>query len=427
LKIFFIVLIFIFKNSFALEFDKLQTNSGISFWFVKDSSIPIVSVSFSFRGGSFMESQDKQGLSNLMTSLLDEGTRDLSAREFKKAMKINGMKLSVSSQKDKIDGSFQVISSQISEGFNLFYESLNHPRFEDKEINKVKNQIISSLKIDQSDIPTIASNLFNENFFGDHSFARNTKGTIESIKKINRNDLVNFHKKAFQKSNLIIGVSGNIGKEEIKKKIDLVFSDMENTYEIPKIKRFTSLAQGDKIHKISTPQTSVFFGHPGFERNNDNFFELRIANYILGGGGFQSRLYKNIREKRGLVYSIYTYLLSYETDGILVGGFQTRNESVNKTIKAVKREFDSMRKKGISKEEFENAKDYFNGSFTRNFTSTISIAKLLQVVQYFKLGEDYFKKREEIINNLELEKVNKIVSDIFKGNKLFFMIVGEPE
>ena len=427
MKIFFIILIFFFKNLSALEFDQLKTKSGISFWFVKDSSIPIVSVSFSFRGGSSLENKEKPGLSNLMTSLLDEGTRNLSASEFKEVMKVNGIKLNISSQKDKIEGSFQVITSQVSEGFKLFYEALNHPRFDDSEIQKVRKQIISSIKIDQSNIPTIASNLFNKNFFGEHSFSRNIKGTIESIKKINRNDLIDFRKKAFQKSNLVIGVSGNIDKNEIKKQIDLVFSEMDDSFKISKLERFLSLAQGDKIFKITTPQTSVLFGHPGFERNNDNFFALRVANYILGGGGFQSRLYKNIREKKGLVYSIYSYLLPYESDGVLIGGFQTRNESVYKTVSTVKNEWDRMRKIGISKEEFQNAKDYFNGSFTRNFTSTLSIARLLQVVQYYKLGEDYFNRREEIINNLELDKVNEVIFETFDSSKLFFMIVGEPE
>jgi len=163
------------------------------------------------------------------------------------------------------------------------------------------------------------------------------------------------------------------------------------------------------------------------ERNNENFFALRIANYILGGGGFQSRLYKNIREKKGLVYSIYSYLLSYENDGVIVGGFQTRNKSVFETIENVKNEWKKLNKRGITKSELDNAKAYFNGSFTRNFTSTLSIARLLQVVQYYELGADYFIKREKIINSLNLEKVNGIISEYFSNEKLFFMIVGEPE
>jgi zinc protease len=127
------------------------------------------------------------------------------------------------------------------------------------------------------------------------------------------------------------------------------------------------------------------------------------------------------------VYSVYSYLLSYEEDGVIVGGFQTRNKSVYETIKRVKEEWKEIEIKGITKSELDDAKAYYNGSFTRNFTSTLSIAKLLQIVQYYNLGENYFKKRNELINSLSLEKVNNFISEFFKSEGLFFMIVGEPE
>ena len=253
------------------------------------------------------------------------------------------------------------------------------------------------------------------------------KGSEESIKNITRTDLVNFHKKSFVKNNLVIGVAGNINVNKIKKYIELVFGELKDNQQNYSIKQFKALSVGQKMFEMKTPQSSVLFGHPGLERNNENFFALRIANYILGGGGFQSRLYKNIREKKGLVYSIYSYLLSYENDGVIVGGFQTRNKSVFETIENVKNEWKKLNKRGISKSELDNAKAYFNGSFTRNFTSTLSIARLLQVVQYYELGADYFIKREKIINSLNLEKVNGIISEYFSNEKLFFMIVGEPE
>ena len=295
------------------------------------------------------------------------------------------------------------------------------------DINRVKRQVISSIKIDESDLSTLASNKFNQHFFKDHVFSNNIKGSEESIKNITRTDLVNFHKRSFVKNNLVIGVAGNINVNKIKKYIELVFGELKDNQQNYSIKQFKALSVGQKMFEMKTPQSSVLFGHPGLERNNENFFALRIANYILGGGGFQSRLYKNIREKKGLVYSIYSYLLSYENDGVIVGGFQTRNKSVFKTIENVKNEWKKLNKRGITKSELDNAKAYFNGSFTRNFTSTLSIARLLQVVQYYELGADYFIKREKIINSLNLEKVNGIISEYFSNEKLFFMIVGEPE
>ena len=417
---------FCFSQLEALEFKKLETKSGIKFWFVEDKSIPIVSVSFSFKGGSSLESKEKNGISNLMTSLMDEGTRKLTSTEFKKMMKSIGMKLSFSSQKDKISGSFQIISSQAQSGFNLFYEALNHPAFNLSDFERIRKQVISSIKIDESDLSTLASNKFNENFFKNHNFSKTSKGSISSIKRINREDLSSFHKSAFQKSNLVIGVSGSIKEEEIINFIDIVFGELKNSIQISELKKFDNLGKGKAVFKMKTPQTSVLFGHPGLARNDEEYFALRIANYIFGGGGFQSRLYKKIREKKGLVYSIYSYLLSYQSDGVIVGGFQTRNEFVNETISNVKEEWINMQRKGITENELENAKAYFNGSFTRNFTSTRSISGLLEVVQYFNLGEDYFERRESIINKLDLKKVNKVLSEVFDEEELFFMIVGEP-
>ena len=312
MKYIFIILLFFFNSSHSFEYKKLETKSGIKFWFVEDKSIPIVSVSFSFRGGSSIDFSEKNGISNLMTALMDEGTSKLTSNDFKNQMKLNGMRLNFSSQKDKIDGSFQIIASQLEQGFELFYQALNYPRFDDEDIERVKKQIISSIKLDESDISTLASNKFNQFFFNEHGFSRNVKGSIETISNIDRNDLINFHKDAFQKNNIIIGVAGNIKKKKIAELIEKVFGNLKNTKKIPPVKKFTALAQGEKIYKIKTPQTSVLFGHPGLARNNENFFALRVANYIFGGGGFQSRLYKNVREKKGLVYSIYSYLLSFK-------------------------------------------------------------------------------------------------------------------
>ena len=168
----------------------------------------------------------------------------------------------------------------------------------------------------------------------------------------------------------------------------------------------------------------MLFGHKGLKRNHKDFFSARIINYVLGGGGFQSRMYKNVREKKGLVYSIYSYLVPYKNNDILLGGFQTRNKSVYEAISLVKEEWDKINKFGITKKEFEEAKTYYKGSFTRNFTSTSSISSLLKTVQVYNLDLEYFKNRNKIIDNLTLKEVNKVAKTLFKKNDLYYTIVG---
>ncbi len=429
MRLLIVTIVFFFftaNQSIALDFKSLKTDSGIKFWLIEDKSLPLVSVSFLFKGGSSLDPVGKEGVTNLMTSLLDEGSDNFSPSEFKLAMRENGVKISYSAGKEKINGTFQVVKSQIQEGFWLLYESLNKPIFQSDKINEVKSQIEASIKIDQSNISTIASDKFNDFFFINNKLGKAVKGNLDSLSKIKRSDILKSFKKSITKNNLVIGIAGDISSELAKKYIDYVFGNLPINNSIKPISKIPNLRNGVEIFEIDTPQTTVVFGQIGLSRNNKDYFSARIANYILGGGGFQSRLYKEIRERNGLVYSIYSYLLPFERTGIIIGGFQTRNANVKNTIQKVRDEWINIRVNGISKKELANAKTYFKGSFSRNLTTTISIANLLMIVQYYDLGEDYFANRDLIIDNVKLNHVNKLVKNLFDNDKLFFMVVGKP-
>lgn len=429
MKIFIYILSFIFlifNESKSIDFSELKTKNT-SFWFIKDNSIPIISLSFSLRGGSSQDPDGKEGLSYLMTSAMDEGTGKFNGIQLRQFKKLNGIKLNISTQKNKIEGSFQVISSQVEQGFELLDQVLNFPKFDKSDLEKVLKQMEASLKIDQSDLSTLSNNKFNDIFFKNNNFSKRIKGTQKTLNNITKDDLIKHHKNSFNKKELHIGVSGDISEKSIKKYIEKVFGKFSIENVKPNFEKFTDLPRGQKVIELDTPQSSVVFGHPGLSRSDKDYFSLRLANYILGGGGFQSRLYKQIREKKGLVYSIYSYPISYKHDGFMMGGFQTRNNSVFDTIDRVKDEWSKMSKQGITKKELDEAKAYYKGSFTRNFTSTISIANLLNIVQFYDLGKDYFSERDKIIENLKLEDINNMIKKKFNKDNLFFLIVGSPE
>jgi zinc protease len=362
-----------------------------------------------------------------MTSTMDEGTGKFNGIQLRQFKKLNGIKLNISTQKNKIEGSFQVISSQVEQGFELLDQVLNFPKFDKSDLEKVLKQMEASLKIDQSDLSTLSNNKFNDIFFKNNNFSKRIKGTQKTLNNITKDDLIKHHKNSFNKKELHIGVSGDISEKSIKKYIEKVFGKFSIENVKPNFEKFIDLPRGQKVIELDTPQSSVVFGHPGLSRSDKDYFSLRLANYILGGGGFQSRLYKQIREKKGLVYSIYSYPISYKHDGFMMGGFQTRNKSVFDTIDRVKDEWSKISKQGITKKELDEAKAYYKGSFTRNFTSTISIANLLNIVQFYDLGKDYFSERDKIIENLKLEDINNMIKKKFNKDNLFFLIVGSPE
>ena len=428
--IFFLFLTFFLfssKNSAAIQFESLETKNGIKFWLIEDQTLPLVSMSFSFKGGSILDPMGQDGVTNLMTSLLDEGTKNFTASEYRLFKRENGIKISFSTSKERIEGTFQVVKPRLQEGFYLLYESINKPKFPINEIKKVKSQIEASIKIDNSDISTIASDKFNEFFFKDQLIGRKTKGALKTLSAISRDDIQAIYKSSFIKDRLVIGISGDINPNLAKKYVDYVFGYLPSKKFVNPISKLMSLNKGKEIIEMKTPQTTVVFGQKGLGRKDKEYFAARVINYVLGGGGFQSRLYKEVREANGLVYSIYSYLMPYEYAGVIVGGFQTRNQNVGKTIEKVKTEWNRIKTEGITKIELQNAKTYYKGSFSRNFTSTLSIASLLMIVQYYDLGEDYFDKRDLIIDNLKLNELNNLAKNLFDSKNLFFMIVGEPK
>ena len=408
----------------TMNVKEIKTTNGLNFWFVEDNSVPIISVSFNFSGGAFFDK--KEGTSSFVTALLDEGAGPYNSEEFQTEMDRLGMKLNFSSSRDSISGVFQTISKNKNESFKLLELIFSNPRFDEQDIEKIRKQIIASLKINQSNISDIANQEFHKSFFVDHSFSKNPNGTIDSVKEIKKKDILDYFKNFLTKSNLVIGVSGDVSKEEIKKLMEITFSNVPLTSDsltkIPSKKKFP---RGSKFIEKDTPQASIIFAQKGISRKDKDFFSARIANYVLGGGGFQSRLYKNIREKEGLVYSIYSYLVPYVNNDLLFGGFQTTNENVNKTIELVKNEWDLIAKNGISNKKLKDAKSYYKGSFTRNLTSTSSISSLLRTVQLYGLSKNYFKERNNIIDNITLKDVNDIAKKIFESDELYFVVVGK--
>ena len=427
MRIFFFIILIILSSSYVFGFEpsELRTKKGIKFWYVKDTSVPIVSLDFGFVGGAFFDLDDEEGTSKFLASILDEGAGDLNSVNFQKKMNALGMKLSFSSTKDLFSGKFQTVSENKKESFDLLKLVFLKPRFDKNEIEKIRNQLIASYKISNSNISDTASRQFYKNFYRGHKFSRNDDGNLDSLKKINFEELNFFFKNFVTRNNLVLSISGDIDQNDAINLIDDSFGFLpessENIKEIPKKGKFES---GIKFIEKKTPQSAVVFGQKGIPRNSEDFFAARICNYVMGGGGFQSRLYKNIREKRGLTYSIYSYFISHRNNDILIGGFQTKNESVNKTIELVKSEWKKMNLNGISQEELNEAKTYYKGSFTRNYSSTSTISSLLNAVQLYGLNIDYFKKRNKIIDDLTLDKVNRIASEIFQSENLFFLVVG---
>ena len=227
--------------------------------------------------------------------------------------------------------------------------------------------------------------------------------------------------------NLIISVVGDISESELIHVVDQNLAMLPNcnfNYVRNSIKLLNS---GIYLEKKPLPQSTIFFGQKGVMRDDPDYFGLRMLNYIIGGGGFVSRLTKEIREKEGLAYSIYSYLLSLNDVGIIYGGVATRNDQVPQVIGKIKSEWKKFSEGKISESEAQQAKDFLIGSFPLSLTSRDRIANLLTSMQYHELGANYLKNRAKLIDSVTIQDLKRIAKKIYKSDNLLFVIVGDPQ
>ncbi len=430
-KFFFILLFFVlhnFSDLNALDVKEVNYYTDKKAWLVNDNNLPIVAIRFAFKAGSGLDSKGKKGTANLTASLLDEGAGNYSAKEFKKILADNSITLNFSVSHDNFYIDLYTLKENLDLSFQLLDLALTKPIFKLEEINRIKNNIKLALEQSYKDPDEITSRLFREILFDNHPYKYDPLGIIEDIDKIEKQDLELFLKTNLRLDNFYVAASGDIDQYELKKYLNKYFKKFEkkNTtiFSIPVYKK--KIEPKIYLHKKDIRQSTIVFAGEGISRNDPYFYPAYVMNYILGGGGFFSKLTTEIREKRGLVYSVYSYLYRYDKYNFFSGGAETSNENVDKVIKIIKEEIMKVKKEGVSEEELKNAKNYLINSYVLRLDSNKKVASILLNTQMDGLSTDFFEKRNDYINSVSLKDIKKIASKILDENQIFFLVIGEP-
>jgi zinc protease len=264
--------------------------------------------------------------------------------------------------------------------------------------------------------------------FGTHPYARPTKGNIDTIAKITPADLKAYVKHNFAREGMLVAVVGDITATDLAKALDEIFGALPAKPELQPIPEVSWPNQGEsQVISLKVPQSVVTFGQPGLKRKDKDFIAAYILNYIIGGGGFSSRLMEEVREKRGLAYSVYTYLYPLDHAGIMLGGVATKNKAVKESIEIIKQELKRIAADGPTKEELDNAKQYLTGSYALRFSSSTRIASMLLGIQFENLGIDYIDRRAGMIDAVTLDDVKRVAKEMIQPGKLIITVVGQPE
>ena len=392
--------------SASTNIQSVTSERGVTAWLVEDYAVPIVTIRFAFTGGTSQDPEGKEGLVNLMTGLFDEGAGPLDSDTFQERLDDVGAEMHFTANADSLEGSMRMLAERRDEAFELLRLAVNEPRFDPGPVERIRAQIISSIKASERDPGAIADKAWKRMIYGDHPYGRVTEGTEQSVRAVTPEDLRAAHAALFARANLHVAVVGAIDAETLKAILDKVFGALR---EQPDIAPVGDIAPrlGETLHvAYDLPQTSIRMAYPGVARKAPEYFAAYVMNHILGGGTFSSRLFDEVREKRGLVYGIGSYLVSRDHSASLFIGTSTQAERAGETIAVIQDVIARMAAEGPGAAELADAKRYIIGAYAiSNLDSSSAIAATLLGLQMEDLGIDYIDRREALIDAVTLDEV----------------------
>jgi zinc protease len=410
-----------------IEIDEVTTPDGLDAWLVEDHSIPFVALEIRFRGGASLDAPDAQGATNLMVGLLEEGAADMTAQEFAKARDALAAKFSYDVSDDAVSVSARMLTENRDEAAALLRASLVAPRFDADAIERVRGQVLSGLRSAQTDPRDLASRTFDRLVFGDHPYGSPLEGTMDSVEGLTREDIVAAHAAALTRERVHISAVGDITAEELGPLLDDLLGDLPPESPPLPASADLSLPGGVLVEPFETPQSIALFAQAGVERDDPDFFAAYVLNHILGGGGFESRLVTEVREKRGLTYGVYSYLSDKDAAQLWVGSVSSANDRVAEAIGVIRDEWARIRDDGVSAEELRDAKTYLTGAYPLRFEGNSQIARIAVGMQMDGLPVDYIADRNDMVEAVTLEQINRVARDRLDPEQLTFVVVGQPE
>lgn len=411
----------------STKIERLITPAGIEVWFVRDDTLPMISVNFGFVGGSSQDPADRAGLAYLTAALMDEGAGNLDARAFQERLERGAITLNFSADRDTFRGSVRTLSEHRAEAFELLRLALNEPRFDQSAIDRIRASLLSVLRRNSTKPDEIASLRWFAKAFPNHPYGRPVKGDEASVNAIDRDMIRQYAKRVVARSNLKIAVVGSIESAELVQLIDAAFAKLPAKADLVPVPAITPHSLGVReIVDLNVPQTTITFGGIGLKRKDPDFIPAFVLNHVLGGGTFSSRLYREVREKRGLAYSVYSYLAALDQSGLFLGGTSTRNDRANEALRIIEEQITRIAEDGPTDEELAQAKSYLTGSYLLHFDTSAKIASQLLEIQLNDLGIDYIDRRNSMVEAVTAEDVRRAAKRFLAGGKFLVLMVGRP-
>jgi zinc protease len=363
----------------------------------------------------------------MLSGLLDEGAGNLDSQAYQSALDEDSIELSFDADRDTFGGSLKTLVENRDKAARLLKLALTEPRLDPEPVERIRAQIIAGIRGDERDPDSVAGEALTAAAFPNHPYGRPVEGTLETVGMITAGDLRTFHGKNIARDNLKIAVVGAINPAELAEYLDEVFGSLPVKANLDLVRNVEPTI-GNRIDiAMDIPETVLLFAGTGLVRSDPDFVPAAIALRILGGGAFSSRLYKEVREKRGLAYSIGFGLRALDHSGLAVGGTKTRADQADQVVELIESEVARFASEGVAADELAQAKSNLIGSYALRFTTSAGIARQLLAIQLDGLGIDYIDRRNDLIADVTLDDVRRVTQRLFgQGQNLTVVRVGQP-
>ncbi|NRA86486.1 MAG: insulinase family protein [Rhizobiales bacterium] len=397
-------------------------------WLVEDHRLPIINIEFAFIGGASLDA-GQHGLTYLMAALLDEGAGDMDNLQFHKALDETATHIHFSATRDIINGSIKMLKKHKERAADLLNMALFSPTFETEATDRVKAQIVASIRSASSNPSEIAAKKLMKLSFGEHVYGNLVKGSETSIADISKTDLQKIAKRNFNAEHPYLVIVGDVNEQEAEALISRIFANRQKSSSNIHVIPDAPFVGGGQIvrHHMDVPQAVVNFALPSIPQDDDDFMQLMVLNHILGGGGFSSRLMEEIREKRGLTYGIHTSLMPLKHGSLITGSAATSVDKMPETIKILLQEVEKMHDHGVTDDELNDAKTYLTGAYPLRFDTGSKIAHQLLSMQYFDFGIDFINQRNGLVNDVTKVNIATMAERLLNTNEMAQIIVGPNE
>jgi zinc protease len=422
-----IVLAAVVAPAAATKIDRVMSPRGIEIWLVREPTVPLIAMDFAFRGGTTQDPVEKPGVASLVAGMIDEGAGDLNSKAFHERLESKAIEVNFTATRDHFSGTLRTLTENKDEAFDLMRLSLNAPRFDAPDVERIRGETLGILRRESTSPDDLASKRWWETAFPGHPYGRPLRGTLDSVPTITADDLRGYVKNVFARDNLKIGIVGNLDATTAGALVDKVFGGLPAHSSLRDVPAADPQGLGRVVKTdLDVPQSVVLLGGAGIPRKDPDFIPAFLVNHILGGGTLSSRLYREVREVRGLAYSIYSTLVPLDRTALFMTSTATRGEAAGQTLDIVTKEIRRLADKGPTEDELAKAKSYQKGSFPLRFDTSTKIAAQLVLMQIEDLGIDYIDKRNAMIDAVTLADVQRASRRLLAGGMLV-STVGRPQ